>query len=128
MKPRLRNDLLEEVFKQYFSIFSFAFEGCQIEFKREIFLKSHFRYYPPEESANPFKDLDEYENSDIFNQKDDPPVIEEANKFSKKVHFIYTGTIHLMNRTGMYEYGTIGEGSYFGDISLLLNEENEFSY
>jgi hypothetical protein len=33
-----------------------------------------------------------------------------------------------MNREGMYEYGIIHEGSYFGDISLLLNEENEFSY
>lgn len=33
-----------------------------------------------------------------------------------------------MNKDGQYEYGVLNEGSYFGDISLLLNEANEFSY
>ena len=33
-----------------------------------------------------------------------------------------------MNKDGQYEYGVLNEGSYFGDISLLLNEVNEFSY
>lgn len=28
----------------------------------------------------------------------------------------------------MYEYGLISEGGYFGDISALLDEPNEFSY
>lgn len=33
-----------------------------------------------------------------------------------------------MNKDGQYEYGILDEGSYFGDISLLLGEENEYSY
>ena len=28
----------------------------------------------------------------------------------------------------MYEYGILHEGSYFGDISILTNQPNEFSY
>jgi hypothetical protein len=33
-----------------------------------------------------------------------------------------------MNKNGLYEYGILGEGSYFGDISLLLKQKEEFSY
>jgi hypothetical protein len=33
-----------------------------------------------------------------------------------------------MNKSGMYDYGLIQEGSYFGDISAMLNTQNEFSY
>ena len=33
-----------------------------------------------------------------------------------------------MNKYGLYEYGILSEGSYFGDISLLLEQEEEFSY
>jgi hypothetical protein len=33
-----------------------------------------------------------------------------------------------MNKHGLYEYGILSEGSYFGDISLLLEQEEEFSY
>ena len=65
----------------------------------------------------------------MLNDKiEEPPIIENSNKMSKRVHFIISGQIYLMNREGMYEYGVIHEGSYFGEISLLLDEENEFSY
>ena len=33
-----------------------------------------------------------------------------------------------MDGTGLFEYGTLAEGSYFGDISLLLDQPEEFSY
>jgi len=33
-----------------------------------------------------------------------------------------------MNKDGMYDYGMINEGGYFGDISCLLQEPNEYSY
>jgi hypothetical protein len=33
-----------------------------------------------------------------------------------------------MNKECAYEYGSISEGSYFGDISVLLREPNSFSY
>ena len=28
----------------------------------------------------------------------------------------------------MIEYGVLNEGSYFGDISVLLDEPNQYSY
>lgn len=33
-----------------------------------------------------------------------------------------------MSKDGLLHYGTLLEGSYFGDISILLNEPNQFSY
>lgn len=33
-----------------------------------------------------------------------------------------------MNKDGLYEYAILSEGSYFGDISLLLDQPEEFSY
>lgn len=47
---------------------------------------------------------------------------------SDKVYFLISGLVHIMDKNGLYEYGIIHEGSYFGDISLLLDEPNEYSY
>ena len=33
-----------------------------------------------------------------------------------------------MDVNGIHEYGVLTEGSYFGDIGLLLQEPEEFSY
>lgn len=33
-----------------------------------------------------------------------------------------------MDKEGMYDYGVIGKGGYFGDISILLEKPNAFSY
>jgi hypothetical protein len=33
-----------------------------------------------------------------------------------------------MNKAGLFNYGILGQGSYFGDISLFLDEPNQFSY
>lgn len=33
-----------------------------------------------------------------------------------------------MDKDAHYEYGKIQEGSYFGDISILLNEPSEYAY
>jgi signal-transduction protein with cAMP-binding, CBS, and nucleotidyltransferase domain len=57
-----------------------------------------------------------------------PPCIETAGKLSTKVYFIIKGQIHIMSKDGMYQYGILNEGSYFGDISTLLNQPNYFSY
>ena len=37
----------------------------------------------------------------------DTPVIEEAGKIPKNIHFVLSGQIHIMNKEGMYEYGLI---------------------
>ena len=51
-----------------------------------------------------------------------------AGKVSKNVYFIIDGSVTIMNKQGVYDYSSLEEGSYFGDISLLLNEPNKFSY
>ena len=56
------------------------------------------------------------------------PIIEMAGNIASNVYFIISGSIHLMNKDGLYDYGMLSEGSYFGDLSLLLNEPEEFSY
>lgn len=33
-----------------------------------------------------------------------------------------------MNKSGMFDYCVLDDGSYFGDISALLDEPNEYSY
>lgn len=33
-----------------------------------------------------------------------------------------------MSKDGNFNYGVLNEGSYFGDISILLEEPNQYSY
>lgn len=47
---------------------------------------------------------------------------------SSKVYFILSGKAFVMSKDGLFEYAMLGEGSYFGDISLLLKIPNQFSY
>lgn len=56
------------------------------------------------------------------------PFMENAGTLSTKVRFILSGQIHVMDKYGMYDYGVVSEGSYFGDISVLMQEPAEFSY
>ena len=69
----------------------------------------------------------EEENCDWL-RDEELPIIEHSGKKPKNVHFILSGTAHIMNREGMYEYGLLQEGSYFGDISILLDQPSEYSY
>ena len=57
-----------------------------------------------------------------------PDTIIEAGEMSKYVNFIIKGRVYIMNKECAYEFGSITEGSYFGDISILLREPNSFSY
>jgi hypothetical protein len=41
---------------------------------------------------------------------------------------ILTGQIFIMDKFGMIEYGVLQEGSYFGDISIIFDEPNQYSY
>ena len=47
---------------------------------------------------------------------------------SKDIHLIIKGKVNIMNKECAYDYGALEDGSYFGDISILLNEPNNFSY
>jgi len=55
-------------------------------------------------------------------------VIEKAGQFSQNVHFIVSGDVYLMNKECAYEYAILTKGSYFGDISILLNQPNIYTY
>ena len=68
------------------------------------------------------------ESKDLWFTYEDPPVIERAGQMSKAFHMIIKGTVHIMDKSGIHEYATLGEGSYFGDISLMLGQPSEFSY
>lgn len=56
------------------------------------------------------------------------PIIQHSGMKSKHVFFIVSGKVHIMNSDSMIEYGVLNEGSYFGDISVLLDEPNQYSY
>ena len=57
-----------------------------------------------------------------------PDIITKAGTLSKEIHLIIKGTVNIMNKECVYNYGTIQDGSYFGEISILLKEPNGFSY
>ena len=42
------------------------------------------------------------------------------DEMSSKVYFILSGEIYIMSKDGNIDYGVLSEGSYFGDISVLL--------
>lgn len=64
------------------------------------------------------------DNKDAFDQ----PVLIEAHTNDNDLFLILSGHIYIMDSTGMYGYGILKSGSYFGDISILLNQPNCYSY
>lgn len=52
----------------------------------------------------------------------------KAGEMSSKVYFILSGEIYIMSKDGRFDYGVLSEGSYFGDISVLLKQPSQFSY
>ena len=55
-------------------------------------------------------------------------IMQNAGEKSKCIYFIISGEVHIMNKSGILKYGTLSEGSYFGDLSVMSNEPNEFAY
>ena len=113
------------MFESYYNLFAHIFkEFDQIDptFKREVFAKCRFSY-----CQNHYEE-DEDHVSDAWPNQPYLPEVEKANHASSKVHFILAGQIHIMSKDGTFHYGTLLEGSYFGDISILLDQPNQFSY
>jgi CRP-like cAMP-binding protein len=52
----------------------------------------------------------------------------KAGEKSSQIFFIIKGQVLIMNKEGLFIYGILEEGSYFGDNSLLLDQPNHFSY
>ena len=72
------------------------------------------------------KELQDY--SYLWFAKNQSPVLQPAMEKSTNIYLILSGKVHIMDPSGMIEYGILYEGSYFGDISLLNDEPNYFSY
>ena len=83
-------------------------------------MNAKFVYYTPKQEED---NEDEFQKYDIL-----LPVIEEAFKPAKNLYLVLSGQVHIMDQAGMYDYGLIKGGSFFGDISLLLKKPNEFSF
>ena len=63
-----------------------------------------------------------------FITQNDLPALEEQDEHSKYVSFIIKGKVHIMDKTGLYEFGVLETGSYFGDISTITGMPNAYSY
>jgi len=91
------------------------------EFTRDLYSNATFNYYSPDAE-------DEQDEMPEWIKAIEIPVIIESGKMSENVYFLIQGKVHIMNKEGMYEYGIINEGGYFGDISALLDEPSEYGY
>ena len=113
LKPRLKIQVLDYVFNNFYDIFHFIFEGCGMDFQREIYGSSAFNYFG--------ENIDQEDELGHRTVDDEVPVIEQSGKVSQAVHFIISGCAHVMDKDGLYQYGVLSQGNYFGDISILLD-------
>ena len=113
--------MLDALFKHKYELFSDILEHSCLDFQRELVLNFSFRYYSADHPGQ--------ENPNIFSRdRVDLPIIERAFEDARYIHFIINGKVHMMDHAGMYDYGIIQKGSYFGDVSVILQKPNEFSY
>lgn len=47
---------------------------------------------------------------------------------STKVYFILSGTVHICDTELKMTYGKLEKGAIFGDISLMMQQPNKYSY
>ena len=52
----------------------------------------------------------------------DDGVLMPADEKGESIFFIYSGTVNIMDKRILLQYGQLSEGSYFGDISTFLDE------
>ena len=126
LKPRLQNLVFDSVFKNFKTQFQMIFEDIDPGFQRALFKECNFRFFGPVNDGD--DEFEEEESQLSFLKDQDLPVLESAGHLSQSFNLIISGQIHIMNKSGMYDYGVIQEGSYFGDISILLNEPSDYSY
>ena len=72
--------------------------------------------------------LDLINESTVWPSFDIKPQIITQGHMSDNVYFLISGIVSITDKSGLYEYGLIHKGGYFGDISILLDEPNEYSY
>ena len=119
LKPRLQKTILDQVFKSKYDLFAPIFEGCSVGFQRELIFNCKFKYYVEDEEEE--MKIDWVPGVEL-------PVILEAFDHSKYVYFILKGEVHVMDTFGLYDYALVETGSYFGELSIILERPNEYSY
>ena len=87
---------------------------------RDVLASCKFRYY-----QNEIGDENIFEE---WPQRESVPCIEKAGEKAKRLYFIIRGEVHIMNKEGLFNYGILRQGSYFGDVSILLDIPNQCSY
>lgn len=100
-------------------MFKHIFDGCSMNFQRELINKGTFSYY----SSKQEEDFTNHICIEI-----DHPVIDDAFQHSQYLYLILSGCVHIMDQAGMYDYGFLKSGCYFGDISILLGQPNKYAY
>lgn len=91
-------------------MFEIIFEDCELVFMRKVMSKARFNFLPGTQ-----------EDTTYDNEYSKVEIIERAGQFSKSVHFIVNGEVIIMNKECLIEFGILSKGSYFGDISILMN-------
>ena len=61
LKPRLRKQVLDYVFKHFYKTFDIIFQDCDHDFKRDIFYSSKYRHLMTKRSFTGDQDNDETE-------------------------------------------------------------------
>lgn len=135
LKPRLQKLVLDSIFKNYYNAFKYIFEDIGHDFQRVLFMNVKFEYYgqllKPHAMHNhdgPHKREEDEPTQLPFIKDIEIPNLEQIGGQCKYIYFIISGKVYLMDPTCMYVYGIVSDGGYFGDISALLNRENEFNY
>lgn len=116
LKPRLQNIIQDIVFGEFNTIFQYALQDCSVEFCRSLFslckLESMLGTHAEDVDASDLRGVE----------------MIKVNQMSTRVIFILCGRIYFTDETNRYAFGSLGPGSCFGDISLLLNLPNKFNY
>ena len=58
----------------------------------------------------------------VWPDKEEKPSILDANVQSNYFYMILSGPIYIMDKNCMFWYGSLEDGSYFGDISVFFDE------
>lgn len=75
-----------------------------------------FRTRPLKEKANQNALYDRYKS-----------IIYEKGEMPKYVYFLLKGEVFFTNESGTFHYFKLSNGSYFGDVNILLNYKSSYS-
>lgn len=109
LKPRLQKIIQDVIFSEFNYTFAHVLEDCHPGFCRLLFsyskLEAMMGTHREDVAACDCKGIE----------------LIKINQISSRVIFILSGEVFVTDRSKKYVYATLGPGSCFGDMSLLLN-------